>query len=46
MKGQKNLFEKLKERCFKHNYKVADVLNNKAIDEMLLISQIKPKLLK
>jgi hypothetical protein len=46
MKGIKNLFEKLKANCLSHNYKVEDVLNSEAINEMLLISQLKPKLLR
>ena len=46
MKGLKNLFEKVKANCLSHNYKIEEVLNSKAIDEMLLISQLKPKLLR
>lgn len=43
--GYKALYEKFKQRCLKSNYKIEEILGSKEIDEMLLISLIKPKLL-
>lgn len=46
MKGINKLYEKFKARCQKANYNINEVLSSNEIDKMLLISLVKPRMVK